>query len=391
MKKRKQLFGIILSLIIAVMIVSFTSSHRDTVATSKKRNEETINTTTKTNEIEKDIKDNKTTKATISDKVTTNKNDKTEDVKKENEVKVKTPKAEQSVTSSTLAKPVTKYVNTSSLHVRSGSGTNYPVVMSITQGQAVTVYELTDSWSKVKMNEKTGWVYSKYLSDTKPVVENNVNSVTTVPTPTTVTKPETNGNIADKLKTVAGNQQIILVTTNGYNTNRASIQAFEKNATGKWMSVLNTTGYIGKNGFASNKKEGDGKSPVGKYSIGTAFGQKGNPGTKLPFRSITSDDVWVDDPESPLYNSWQSRSATQGKWKSAENMTHRLYTYGFVINYNTQRTPYKGSAIFFHVGSGYTLGCTATSEANIIKILKWLDPAKNPVIIQTPIQELNKY
>ncbi len=112
---------------------------------------------------------------------------------------------------------------------------------------------------------------------------------------------------------------------------------------GKWVPVLTTTGHIGKYGFASatNMHEGGKKSP-----IGTAFGRYGNPGTKMPYRKITIDDVWVDDPTSKLYNTWQSRSKTRGQWKSAENLNISAYTYGFVINYNTQRTPYKGSAIF---------------------------------------------
>ena len=31
-------------------------------------------------------------------------------------------------------------------------------------------------------------------------------------------------------------------------------------------------------------------------------------------------------------------------WKSAESMMHRLYEYGFVINYNTKQVKNKGSA-----------------------------------------------
>lgn len=299
-----------------------------------------------------------------------------------------------------LEKPATKYVTVSSLNVRSGAGTNHSVIMTITQGQAVTVYELSGSWSKIKMNDKTGWVSSKYLSDTKPIVQNPApkkepmstsdKPVASAPNSES-TKPVASGNAADKLKTISGNRQLILVTTNGYNTSKATIQTFEKDTNGKWNAVLNISGYVGKFGITSDMKEGGKKAPIGKFTIGTAFGQKGNPGTKLPFRDITSDDVWVDDPESSLYNTWQSRSETEGQWTSAENMKVPAYNYGFVINYNTERIPYKGSAIFFHIGSSYTLGCTATSEANVIKILKWLDPAKNPVIIQTPLQELNKY
>ena len=58
-----------------------------------------------------------------------------------------------------------------------------------------------------------------------------------------------------------------------------------------------------------------------------------------------------------------------------------------------KRAPGKGSAIFFHVWSGAghgTVGCTATSQNNVINILKWLNPSKNPVIIQGPMPEVLK-
>jgi L,D-peptidoglycan transpeptidase YkuD (ErfK/YbiS/YcfS/YnhG family) len=268
---------------------------------------------------------------------------------------------------------VTKYVTATALNVRTGPGTTYKIVITVKQNQAVTVSQTKGSWDKVTVAGKTGWASNQYLTTKKPAASIK--------------------NLAEGLKTVGSNKQLILVTSNGYNTSNAEIRTFERNSQGKWVPVLTTTGHIGKYGFATaaNMQEGGKKSPIGKYSIGTTFGRYGNPGTKMPYRKITSDDVWVDDPTSKLYNTWQSRSKTQGQWKSAENMNIAAYTYGFVINYNTQRTPNKGSAIFFHIGSGYTLGCTSTSQTNVVNILKWLDPKMNPVIIQTSIQELNKY
>jgi L,D-peptidoglycan transpeptidase YkuD (ErfK/YbiS/YcfS/YnhG family) len=68
------------------------------------------------------------------------------------------------------------------------------------------------------------------------------------------------------------------------------------------------------------------------------------------------------------------------------------YNYGFVINYNTKRVRGKGSAVFFHIAHGnYTLGCTATSKSKVVSFLKWLDPKKKPVIIQSVLNELNMY
>jgi L,D-peptidoglycan transpeptidase YkuD (ErfK/YbiS/YcfS/YnhG family) len=80
--------------------------------------------------------------------------------------------------------------------------------------------------------------------------------------------------------------------------------------------------------------------------------------------------VWVDDPSSALYNTWQKTSANNGQWNSAERMDIPEYNYGFIINYNTEkRVPAAGSAIFFHVSDGYTLGCTATSQNRVIDII----------------------
>lgn len=327
---------------------------------------------------------------------------------------IESEETKEPISTHTPIDPITKYVTANSLNVRDSASSNGKVISSLKRNQEVTAYEVSGDWSKIKTNTTDGWVSTKYLTTTKPDVketvvqkaeepkeDRQVKEDTTEKKQTTQNsapeskeenkQSEANLNVADQLKTVDGNRQLILVTANGYNTSKATIQTFEKDDSGKWNPVLNVSGFIGKNGFTKDKKEGDGKTPVGKYTIGDAFGQKGNPGTKLSFLNITEDDVWVDDPESPLYNSWQSKSQTQGQWNSAEDMTHRLYTYGFIINYNTNRVPYKGSAIFFHVGSGHTLGCTATSESNVISILKWIHPAKNPVIIQTPVQDLGNY
>lgn len=297
--------------------------------------------------------------------------------KKPTKVPTKKAVVVKTAVKSAATKTTTMYVTARSLNVRTGPSTRYRVVTTVKKNQAVSVIS-KGSWDKIKVGSKTGYVSAKYLTTRKPAA------------------PKAPTNYAAKLKTVGSNKQLILVTANGYNTSYAQIHTYEKNSKGQWIPVLSTTGYIGKYGFATQSKmsEGGKRSPIGKYTIGTAFGRYNNPGTKLHYRKTTTDDVWVDDSRSRLYNTWQSKRRTRGQWRSAENMYVSAYNYGFVINYNTKRTPYKGSAIFFHVATGnyhYTLGCTATSQTNVVKILKWLDPKKNPVIIQTPTQELYKY
>ena len=266
------------------------------------------------------------------------------------------------------AESTTYTVTASTLNVRSGAGTSYASIGSVTKGQKLSVVSKSGSWYKINYNGRTGYVSSDYVQA----------SATASPK-----------LVVDSFKTLGNAQQVILVTADNYDTKSAKIQTFEK-VDGKWKQVLTANGVVGQKGFALSKKEGDMESPTGKYTIGTAFGRYENPGTKLPYRKITSNDVWVDDSKSSLYNTWQQKPAN-GRWTSAENMDIPAYDYGFVINYNESRTPGNGSAIFFHVGTNYTAGCTATSKEQVVSILKWLNPEKNPVIIQSPVSELDKY
>lgn len=197
-----------------------------------------------------------------------------------------------------------------------------------------------------------------------------------------------------KVKQIGNSRQLILVTAKGYETSQAKVQTFSRNRSGKWKRQLCIPGIIGKYGFAEpgQMEEGGLKSPQGLFNITQAFGRCANPGTKLPYHLITPDDIWVDNIKSPVYNTLQSLHLTG---ESSEKMSIPQYDYGFVINYNTvERIPGKGSAIFFHIDdhrSGYTAGCTAVSRNEIVKILKWLEPRQDPIMIQTVISRLKFY
>lgn len=67
----------------------------------------------------------------------------------------------QYLTSTKPTTVVTKKVNAKSgLNVRSGAGTNYPIVKALTNGTKVTVYETSNGWSRIGSGQ---WVSSQYL------------------------------------------------------------------------------------------------------------------------------------------------------------------------------------------------------------------------------------
>ncbi|MGH4125062.1 MAG: L,D-transpeptidase family protein [Clostridium sp.] len=224
-------------------------------------------------------------------------------------------------------------------------------------------------------------------------MKNQISSInqSKLATPSATATPKTD-LLIDRINGKGNAKQAIVVTTNGFGSVNATITTFE-NINGNWKQIHSLAGNVGRTGFTSNKVEGDGHSPIGVFSLGTAFGRYSNPGTAMDYRQSTPNDFWADDLNSPLYNTWQEGPAN-GRWNSAEKMYIPQYNYGFVINYNTANIiPGKGSAIFFHVWSGSgqgTAGCIATAQYNVISILKWLNPSRHPVIIQGPMSEVTK-
>ncbi len=142
------------------------------------------------------------------------------------------------------------------------------------------------------------------------------------------------------------------------------------------------------------KKEGDGRSPVGIYRLCRAFGVaplNERHKIKLPYYQIDQNSICVDDPESMYYNQIIQKDRIGNKdWQSAENMLEigEPYCWGIVVELNNEPIrPGCGSCVFIHIWEGEgipTAGCTAMKEEDIASLLEWLDPQKNPLLVQMP-------
>ena len=67
--------------------------------------------------------------------------------------------------SSSSTQTTTKIVTATTLNVRSGAGTNYSKITTISYGTEVGVISESNGWSKINYNGKTGYVSSQYLSN----------------------------------------------------------------------------------------------------------------------------------------------------------------------------------------------------------------------------------
>lgn len=124
---------------------------------------------------------------------------KTEETTQENAKKEEnTTKVEESKT----VKEVTKYVTAESLNVREKAENDAKIISQLTINTKVTVTETTGNWSKIKVNGKTGYVASKYLSDKKVDVTSRSEQISRSSTETTeeATVETTSSNSSEQSK-----------------------------------------------------------------------------------------------------------------------------------------------------------------------------------------------
>jgi L,D-peptidoglycan transpeptidase YkuD (ErfK/YbiS/YcfS/YnhG family) len=190
------------------------------------------------------------------------------------------------------------------------------------------------------------------------------------------------------LDAVAGGkeQAVVVSREKGAGVHRVKVDLFEKGTSG-WGPVNGRIdGVAGPHGLAprGEKREGDGRTPSGVFSIKRGFGYFPLE-TKLPYIVLTPDLIWVDDPRSPEYNRLVSLDRVHPASYETMRRKDDLYKYGVVIEYNTDPVVSGlGSAIFLHIwrdSDSPTAGCVAVSEENMLRILRWLDPAKAPVAV----------
>ena len=188
-----------------------------------------------------------------------------------------------------------------------------------------------------------------------------------------------------RLAEVGGARQAIVVTATRYGATTARLTAYERGPEG-WRAVYGPwPANVGTRGLAppGEKREGDGRTPSGVYGFDFFFGVEADPGVTFPYRRVTGRSiVWDDDPSSALYNTWVDLDRQQAGAEPEPMYSVPAYNHGAVIAYNAARTPGLGSAIFLHVSTGGpTAGCVSLPAGQLVEVLRWLDPSREPRIV----------
>jgi L,D-peptidoglycan transpeptidase YkuD (ErfK/YbiS/YcfS/YnhG family) len=194
--------------------------------------------------------------------------------------------------------------------------------------------------------------------------------------------------LADQLADTGSATQLVTVVTARRAATTGALRTWAK--TGKcWTEVGGPrTALVGQRGISENKHEGDRTTPSGAFPFNPVmYGVAANPGVRYRYHRIVCGDWWVEDPLSPFYNRFHHvRCGSRPPFKiTSEDMfkSPTAYRHLAVIDYNTHPiVPGRGSGIFLHVSSGQpTLGCVSLPLPQLLRILRWLRPAAEPLIV----------
>ena len=143
-----------------------------------------------------------------------------------------------------------KEVNTNVLNVRSGAGTNYSKIGSLTQGTKVNVISESNGWSKINYNGKIGYVSSQYLSK----ISSNPAPETNKPGNTTPSNPTPDNNTSENALREVNTS--ILNVRSGAGTNYSKIGSLTQATRVSVISESNgwsKINYNGKVGYVSSQ------------------------------------------------------------------------------------------------------------------------------------------
>ena len=211
----------------------------------------------------------------------------------------------------------------------------------------------------------------------------------------------------------ANSTQCVVGIAEGWNSSHVTLSFYEK-TDGKWKQVgeswkgrLGSKGLVWGRGLHPNPKgavlktEGDDRSPAGIFDLGGVWGAhksvKKHP--KTFYHQVTSRDLWVEDPNSKLYNQFVTLGhEPKTEWEKKAQMVQNDYPHSLKMFIGHNAYPKVvaggGSSIFFHIwrreGAAASAGCTTMQENKLRELIAAVDPGRRPIYVLLPRAEYEK-
>ena len=200
-------------------------------------------------------------------------------------------------------------------------------------------------------------------------------------------------------------RQLIVVSAGDWSATHGTLALYERAEPQAWRRVSPEMPVtLGRNGLAwgiglhpqdVTKREGDGRSPAGVFELERILGRDAqSPSPRFPYQQLTATTEGIDDPQSRHYNRFVDAARVRERdWKSFEKVrpTNPMFRWVVEVKHNWDQRPGLGSCIWLHVLKApgvATSGCTAMSESDLARLVRWLDAGKRPLLVQMPEAEL---
>ena len=195
------------------------------------------------------------------------------------------------------------------------------------------------------------------------------------------------GNLANQLASTGAALQLVTVVAPYRASTQGTLELWQKIG-GCWRAVAGPwTAWLGQRGVSANKREGDRTTPSGAFGfLPLMYGLAPNPAVHYRYHRIACGDWWVEDSRSPWYNRFRHvPCGSKPPFRvTSEDLSQSptAYRHLAVIAYNTKPVvPGRGSGIFLHASTGRpTLGCVSLPLPQLLTTLRWLRPARGPLI-----------
>ena len=232
------------------------------------------------------------------------------------------------------------------------------IVSEVTEESIVVVEEETEETEEITEVVELSEPFEENLAEETAMTEEEIE-----------TKDEELAQRLTNLEWVQDIDQVILVVET--EESRARLLYLEKTEE-DFEIIFSTLAWIGSNGMGKTK-EGDCKTPSGVYTLSHPFGRNDDPGCQISYVKLDDSWYWVEDGNSKYYNQMISTNDVEMDWIEAEqlNVFGYSYNYAIAIDFNKERVPGVGSAIFLHcTHNSPTRGCVAIEEELMIELLQ---------------------
>jgi L,D-peptidoglycan transpeptidase YkuD (ErfK/YbiS/YcfS/YnhG family) len=181
----------------------------------------------------------------------------------------------------------------------------------------------------------------------------------------------------------AETRQAVVVTGVDRDSNQATAMLYERVPARGWQPVSGPwPAHNGLRGWTTRHLHSDHRSPIGVFGLTDAGGRLPDPGTKLPYdqeSAFTADGTGFEG--EPLAGSFDYVVAINYNRDSGTSPLDRTRPLG----------ESRGGGIWIHVDhGGPTQACVSLPRGRMRELLRWLDPAKRPVVVMGDVTALGR-